>query len=49
MDGQGDYFDSYDNIDVHILMLRDDLRVAKYREAILGSKELFKDKVRLGR
>jgi hypothetical protein len=48
MDGQGNYFDSYDNIEVHSLMLRDDLRVAKYREAILGSKQLFKDKVRVG-
>jgi hypothetical protein len=40
-----DYFDSYDNISVHNLMLRDMPRVGKYREAILSSKSLFKDKV----
>lgn len=40
-----DYFESYDNISVHNLMLRDKPRVSKYREAILASKNLFKDKV----
>jgi protein arginine N-methyltransferase 6 len=39
------YFDSYDNINVHNLMLRDQPRVQKYREAILNSKNNFKDKV----
>ena len=43
----GSYFDSYDNISVHNLMLRDDPRVLKYKEAILGSKNLFRDKVYL--
>lgn len=41
----GSYFDSYDNITVHNLMLRDKPRVSKYREAILNSRNLFKDKV----
>ena len=39
------YFESYDNIQVHNLMLRDGPRVEKYREAILKSKNTFKDKV----
>jgi hypothetical protein len=39
------YFESYDNISVHNLMLRDGPRVSKYREAIMKSKETFKDKV----
>lgn len=41
----GDYFASYDNINVHNLMLKDKPRVTKYRDAILNSKNLFKDKV----
>lgn len=41
------YFESYDNISVHNLMLRDAPRVEKYKEAILNSKNLFQDKVRL--
>ena len=41
----GTYFESYDNISVHNLMLRDESRVSKYKEAILNSKTLFKDKV----
>jgi hypothetical protein len=43
-----DYFDSYDNISVHNIMLRDRPRVSKYREAIMASKNLLKDKVKLG-
>lgn len=43
--GKDEYFTSYDNISVHNLMLRDKPRVSKYREAILNSKHLFKDKV----
>ena len=39
------YFESYDNISVHNLMLRDEPRVSKYREAIMKSKDAFKDKV----
>ena len=41
------YFESYDNISVHNLMLRDESRVSKYRDAILNSKNLFKDKVNI--
>ncbi|RNA31812.1 arginine N-methyltransferase [Brachionus plicatilis] len=41
----GSYFDSYDNVTVHNLMLRDKPRVTKYRDAIMKSKNLFKDKV----
>jgi hypothetical protein len=40
-----EYFNSYDNISVHSLMLKDVPRVTKYQEAILGSKNIFKDKV----
>lgn len=40
-----DYFESYDNISVHNLMLRDKPRVARYREAIMASKNLIKDKI----
>lgn len=39
------YFESYDNISVHNLMLRDRPRVSKYREAIMNSKAAFKDKI----
>lgn len=39
------YFESYDNIGVHSLMLRDGPRVSKYREAIMKSKDTFKDKI----
>lgn len=39
-----DYFESYDNISVHNVMLRDRPRVEKYREAIFKSKKLFQDK-----
>lgn len=39
------YFESYDNISVHNLMLRDEPRVSKYREAIMKSKDAFKDKI----
>lgn len=39
------YFESYDNVSVHNLMLRDEVRVEKYREAIMKSKNTFKDKV----
>ncbi len=42
---ESNYYESYDNISVHNLMLRDRVRVEKYREAILNSKSLFKDKV----
>jgi hypothetical protein len=40
-----EYFESYDSIHVHNLMLRDEPRLDKYKEAIMRSKDLFKDKV----
>jgi predicted RNA methylase len=40
-----EYFDSYDSIEVHNLMLRDEPRLNLYKEAIMSSKELFKDKI----
>ena len=43
-ESQNEYFNSYDSINVHNLMLRDESRVTKYRDAILGSKNTFKDK-----
>ena len=43
------YFDAYDNIGVHSLMLRDKPRMEKYREAIMKSKNIFKEKVRIKR
>ncbi len=45
-DSKESYYQSYDNIGVHNLMLRDQPRVSKYREAILNSKNTFKDKVK---
>ena len=45
MDCDNEYFESYDSIQVHNLMLRDEPRLEKYGEAIMNSKELFKDKV----
>jgi protein arginine N-methyltransferase 1 len=40
-----EYYDSYDSIEVHNLMLRDEPRLNLYKEAIMSSKELFKDKI----
>lgn len=45
MENDKNYYESYDSLQVHNLMLRDEPRVMKYREAILCSKLLFKDKV----
>ncbi|EDV32455.1 uncharacterized protein Dana_GF14044 [Drosophila ananassae] len=39
------YFTEYENLEIHELMLKDRPRQAAYFEAILGNKELFKDKV----
>ncbi|XP_037081636.1 protein arginine N-methyltransferase 6-like [Pollicipes pollicipes] len=43
-DGDG-YFSSYENFEVHRLMVCDKPRTEAYRSAILGSAEVFKDKV----
>ena len=45
MELDNEYFESYDSLEVHNLMLRDEPRLNLYKEAIMSSKELFKDKV----
>ncbi|XP_059622302.1 protein arginine N-methyltransferase 6 [Phlebotomus argentipes] len=40
-----EYFQSYENLEVHELMLLDRSRTGAYREAILQNEELFKDKI----
>ena len=40
------YFLSYDQFQVHELMLRDRPRVTAYHDAIMNNKDLFRDKVR---
>ncbi|CAH2243012.1 probable protein arginine N-methyltransferase 6.1 [Pararge aegeria] len=42
---QGDYFTSYEDLEIHRLMLEDEPRTDTYRRAILGNKNYFKDKV----
>ena len=39
------YFLSYDQFQVHELMLRDHPRVTAYHDAIMNNKDLFRDKV----
>ena len=39
------YFQSYDQFQVHELMLRDRPRVAAYHDAMMSNKHLFQDKV----
>jgi hypothetical protein len=39
------YFQSYDNFQVHELMLRDRPRVTAYYDAIMSNKHLFENKV----
>ncbi|CAF0747952.1 unnamed protein product [Didymodactylos carnosus] len=39
------YFQSYDNFQIHELMLRDRARVSAYYDAIMKNKHLFQDKV----
>lgn len=40
-----EYFTSYEDLEVHELMLRDSPRQLAYRNAILSNKTLFKDKI----
>lgn len=40
-----EYFTSYEDLEVHELMLRDAPRQESYRQAILSNKSLFKDKI----
>jgi hypothetical protein len=39
------YFQAYDNFQVHELMLRDRPRVTAYYDAIMNNKHLFENKV----
>ena len=39
------YFTSYENLDVHRLMLNDQPRMRSYRQAMLRNKALFQDKI----
>ena len=45
MNGDKDYFDSYDDLEVHRLMLCDSPRTESYRDAILKNQEFFAGKV----
>jgi len=40
-----EYFQSYDQVQVHELMLRDRPRVTAYYDAIMNNKHLFENKV----
>jgi len=39
-----DYFTSYDDVEVHRLMINDKARTESYRDAILNNRHIFKDK-----
>lgn len=39
------YFDSYDRISVHEMMLRDKSRTLSYKDFIMGNSDFFKDKI----
>ena len=41
----GDYFSSYDDVEVHRLMIRDRARTEAYQRAITGNQYYFKDKI----
>ena len=45
MEENSEYFESYDDLEVHRLMLADSPRTEAYRDAILKNKEFFKDKI----
>ncbi|CAF0851993.1 unnamed protein product [Rotaria sordida] len=45
MDNDQQYFQSYDQFQVHELMLRDRPRVSAYYDAIMNNKKLFENKV----
>ena len=44
-----DYFDSYDNLEIHRLMLSDKPRTEAYKNAILQNASEFKNKVVMGK
>ena len=41
----GDYFSSYDDVEVHRLMIRDKARTDAYQAAITENAHYFKDKI----
>ena len=41
----GDYFNSYDDVEVHRLMIRDKARTDAYERAITENAHYFKDKI----
>ncbi|XP_026325560.1 probable protein arginine N-methyltransferase 6.1 [Hyposmocoma kahamanoa] len=43
--GQTEYFSSYEDLEVHKLMLEDKSRTETYRNAILSNKDYFTDKI----
>ena len=49
MENVDQYFDSYDNLEVHRLMLSDKPRTDAYRKAILQNASYFKNKVVMGK
>lgn len=42
MEVDSEYFTSYENLEIHELMLRDEPRNEAYRSAIMGNKSAFK-------
>ncbi|XP_013187645.2 uncharacterized protein LOC106132695 [Amyelois transitella] len=42
---QNEYFTSYENLEIHKLMIEDSPRTEAYKEAIFNNKDFFKDKV----
>ena len=42
---EGDYFSSYDDVEVHRLMIRDKARTEAYQRAITENGQYFKDKI----
>lgn len=47
MEVDNEYFKSYQDLDIHQLMLEDKVRNEAYRDAILSNKEKFKVKCSL--
>ncbi|XP_053693935.1 protein arginine N-methyltransferase 6 [Sabethes cyaneus] len=43
-ENHGDYFESYEDLEIHQLMLMDKARQDAYRNAIVGNKSLFQNK-----
>ena len=45
VDSDQQYFQSYDQFEIHELMLRDRPRVSAYYDAMMNNKHLFENKV----